>query len=139
MSRSSPRNGPAIAAYIAGAPERARAVARVEARRDAVRRFAVVAHAEREARLAINRACWRVGRPWIDGAIEQIQGVLEALGMELHQATRVQQLRLLRRRHHCRGDDAGHQSGSITDGTFALNDEALANYGGQSLKTSVCI
>jgi hypothetical protein len=32
------------------------------------------------------------------------------------------------------GDDAGHQSGSITDGTFALNDEALANYGGQSLK-----
>ena len=29
----------------------------------------------REARLAINRQCWRVGRPWIDGAIEVIQGV----------------------------------------------------------------
>jgi adenylyltransferase/sulfurtransferase len=29
----------------------------------------------REARLTINRNCWRVGRPWIDGAIEQIQGV----------------------------------------------------------------
>jgi molybdopterin/thiamine biosynthesis adenylyltransferase len=29
----------------------------------------------REARLAINRACWKVGRPWIDGAIEQIQGI----------------------------------------------------------------
>src|SRR3954463_6149738 len=29
----------------------------------------------REARLAINRACWRVRRPWIDGAIEQIQGI----------------------------------------------------------------
>jgi adenylyltransferase/sulfurtransferase len=28
----------------------------------------------REARLAINRACWRTNRPWIDGAIEQIQG-----------------------------------------------------------------
>jgi adenylyltransferase/sulfurtransferase len=28
----------------------------------------------REARLAINRACWRLGRPWIDGAIEQVQG-----------------------------------------------------------------
>jgi len=28
----------------------------------------------REARLAINRACRKVGRPWIDGAIEQIQG-----------------------------------------------------------------
>src|SRR3954452_3672446 len=28
----------------------------------------------REARLAINRICWHVNRPWIDGAIEQIQG-----------------------------------------------------------------
>jgi adenylyltransferase/sulfurtransferase len=28
----------------------------------------------REARLAINRHCWRVDRPWIDGAIEQLQG-----------------------------------------------------------------
>jgi feruloyl esterase len=32
------------------------------------------------------------------------------------------------------GDDAGHQSGSITDGAFATNDESLANYGGLSLK-----
>ena len=29
----------------------------------------------REARLAINRACYRVGVPWIDGAIERIDGV----------------------------------------------------------------
>ena len=29
----------------------------------------------REARLAINRQCWRLGKPWIDGAIEVIQGV----------------------------------------------------------------
>ena len=29
----------------------------------------------REARLAINRAAWKVNRPWIDGAIEQIQGI----------------------------------------------------------------
>jgi adenylyltransferase/sulfurtransferase len=28
----------------------------------------------REARLSINRNCIRTGRPWIDGAIEQIQG-----------------------------------------------------------------
>src|SRR3954468_5211208 len=28
----------------------------------------------REARLAINRACWKVNRPWIDGAIEAIDG-----------------------------------------------------------------
>ncbi|MBJ9967222.1 tannase/feruloyl esterase family alpha/beta hydrolase [Burkholderia seminalis] len=32
------------------------------------------------------------------------------------------------------GDDAGHQSTSITDGKFAANDESLANYGGLSLK-----
>lgn len=32
------------------------------------------------------------------------------------------------------GDDGGHQSGSITDGAFAANDESLANYGGLSLK-----
>jgi len=29
----------------------------------------------REARLAINRHCWRLGKPWVDGAIEVIQGV----------------------------------------------------------------
>ena len=32
------------------------------------------------------------------------------------------------------GDDSGHQSTSITDGRFAANDEALANYGGDTLK-----
>jgi molybdopterin/thiamine biosynthesis adenylyltransferase len=29
----------------------------------------------REARLWINRACWKVDRPWIDGAIEGLNGV----------------------------------------------------------------
>lgn len=29
----------------------------------------------REARLAINQACWKVNRPWIDGAIEVLHGV----------------------------------------------------------------
>ena len=29
----------------------------------------------REARLAINRNCWKVNKPWIDGAIEQINGI----------------------------------------------------------------
>lgn len=29
----------------------------------------------REARLSINRNCWRLNKPWIDGAIEQISGV----------------------------------------------------------------
>lgn len=32
------------------------------------------------------------------------------------------------------GDDSGHQSSSITDGSFAMNDEALTNYGGDTLK-----
>jgi len=29
----------------------------------------------REARLAVNRACWKAGRPWVDGATEAFQGV----------------------------------------------------------------
>jgi len=29
----------------------------------------------REARLAINRSCWKVNKPWVDGAIEQISGI----------------------------------------------------------------
>jgi len=28
----------------------------------------------RQARLAINRACWKLGRPWIDGAIQELLG-----------------------------------------------------------------
>lgn len=32
----------------------------------------------REARLWINRACWKMNRPWIDGAIEGINGVARA-------------------------------------------------------------
>lgn len=39
----------------------------------------------REARLHINRQCWRVGRPWIDGAIEQIQGVARAFVPDIEQ------------------------------------------------------
>ncbi len=29
----------------------------------------------REARLWVNRACWHVGRPWVDGGIQEISGV----------------------------------------------------------------
>jgi hypothetical protein len=29
----------------------------------------------REARLAVNKACWKVNRPWVDGATEGLQGV----------------------------------------------------------------
>jgi adenylyltransferase/sulfurtransferase len=29
----------------------------------------------REARLWVNRQCWKVGRPWIDGGIQEISGV----------------------------------------------------------------
>ncbi len=29
----------------------------------------------REARLSINRACYKLGKPWVDGAIQQIDGV----------------------------------------------------------------
>jgi len=30
----------------------------------------------REARLAVNRACWKVNRPWVDGATESFQGIV---------------------------------------------------------------
>lgn len=32
------------------------------------------------------------------------------------------------------GDDSGHQAAEITDGSFAMNDEALANFGRNALK-----
>ncbi|MGE5398681.1 MAG: HesA/MoeB/ThiF family protein [Chitinophagales bacterium] len=32
----------------------------------------------REARLAVNQACWKVGTPWIDGAIEVLFGIARA-------------------------------------------------------------
>jgi adenylyltransferase/sulfurtransferase len=31
----------------------------------------------REARLWVNRACWKTNRPWIDGGIEEINGVVK--------------------------------------------------------------
>ncbi|HZD11752.1 MAG TPA: ThiF family adenylyltransferase [Candidatus Binatia bacterium] len=30
----------------------------------------------REARLSINRFCWAVGRPWVDGAIQELMGIV---------------------------------------------------------------
>ncbi len=30
----------------------------------------------REARLAVNRACWRVGVPWVDGALDVLMGIV---------------------------------------------------------------
>ncbi len=39
----------------------------------------------REARLSINRQCWRVGRPWVDGAIEVIQGVARVFAPDVEQ------------------------------------------------------
>lgn len=38
----------------------------------------------REARLSINRNCWRVGKPWIDGAIESIDGVARVFDPNVH-------------------------------------------------------
>lgn len=40
----------------------------------------------REARLFINRQCFRLGRPWIDGAMEQINGVARVFVPEGHPA-----------------------------------------------------
>ena len=38
----------------------------------------------REARLSINRNCWKVRRPWIDGAIEKIDGVARVFDPTVH-------------------------------------------------------
>ncbi|MDR3232862.1 MAG: ThiF family adenylyltransferase [Planctomycetaceae bacterium] len=38
----------------------------------------------REARLSINRNCWRVGKPWIDGAIESIDGIARVFDPNVH-------------------------------------------------------
>ncbi len=34
----------------------------------------------REARLWVNRSCWRVGRPWIDAGIQEVQGSIQCFG-----------------------------------------------------------
>jgi molybdopterin/thiamine biosynthesis adenylyltransferase len=38
----------------------------------------------REARLAINRNCWKCNKPWVDGAIQQIDGVARVFIPETH-------------------------------------------------------
>lgn len=38
----------------------------------------------REARLSINRNCWRCSKPWVDGAIQQIDGVARVFVPETH-------------------------------------------------------
>ncbi len=38
----------------------------------------------REARLAINRNCWKASKPWVDGAIQQIDGVARVFVPETH-------------------------------------------------------
>lgn len=32
----------------------------------------------REARLAVNRACWKVGTPWVDGAVDDTRGIVRS-------------------------------------------------------------
>jgi molybdopterin/thiamine biosynthesis adenylyltransferase len=59
----------------------------------------------REARLAINQACWRVGVPWIDGAIEVLFGVARVFVPPLsacYECTMTEQdYRLLNMRRSC--------------------------------------
>lgn len=40
----------------------------------------------REARLWINRLCWRTGRPWVDGGIQEISGVAKVFAPPGHPA-----------------------------------------------------
>ena len=38
----------------------------------------------REARLSINRNCWKIGRPWVNGGIEAIDGVVNIFDPTVH-------------------------------------------------------
>ena len=58
----------------------------------------------REARLTINRNCWKLGKPWIDGAIEQISGVARVFvpGGPCYECTMSEMdWKLLNRRRSC--------------------------------------
>jgi adenylyltransferase/sulfurtransferase len=58
----------------------------------------------REARLAINRACWKVGRPWIDGGIEQLSGLARVFrpGGPCYECTMTEtDWKMLEMRHSC--------------------------------------
>ena len=59
----------------------------------------------REARLWINRSCWRVGRPWIDAGVQEIDGVIQPFGMRqapcYECGLKDNDYRLLQARHSC--------------------------------------
>ena len=58
----------------------------------------------REARLTINRSCWKVNKPWIDGAIEQINGIARVFVPDgpCYECTMSEtDWKLLNRRHSC--------------------------------------
>ena len=65
------------------------------------------------------------GRRWLDGTLQT------GLGRFTSQPNGTQNA--LARRYATLGGDGGHK-GSVFDGTFALNDEALMNYGQLSVK-----
>ena len=59
----------------------------------------------REARLQINQCCWKVNKPWVDGAIEVISGVARVFvppdGACYECTMNAQDFELLRRRKSC--------------------------------------
>jgi molybdopterin-synthase adenylyltransferase len=59
----------------------------------------------RAARLAINRACWKVGTPWIDGALDVLMGMVRAFvppASVCYECTLTEQdYQILNLRHSC--------------------------------------
>jgi adenylyltransferase/sulfurtransferase len=59
----------------------------------------------REARLWINRQCWKVGRPWVDGAIQEISGVAKVFvppGSACYECAMTERdYQLINRRYSC--------------------------------------
>ncbi|MBI4871201.1 MAG: ThiF family adenylyltransferase [Candidatus Riflebacteria bacterium] len=59
----------------------------------------------REARLWLNRSCWKVGIPWVDGAIQEIAGVMKVFvppGGSCYECTMTEaDYRLINMRYSC--------------------------------------
>lgn len=59
----------------------------------------------REARLWVNRQCWKVGRPWVDGALQEIGGVVKVFmppGGACYECVMTEQdYALIHRRYSC--------------------------------------
>ncbi len=82
----------------------------------------------REARLWVNRCCWKVGTPWIDGGIQEINGVVKVFvppgGACYECAMTETDYRLINLRYSCPlSASGGSAGGQGADGSDDLLDD----------------